>query len=155
MMPADGAHIKANLEPQLTHAWKYMGKADENPMGINFMSLIFGLGFVMSFGYWCTDFLVVQSAMIARNMSDAQRTPVVAAIPKMLMPLIVVLPGVIAIALMQPALQSKGYCYSNQCKRAIRLYNDVAFTHRTLLSKWFIRCWHYCIDCIFHEWHGW
>jgi len=101
--------IKANLEPQLTHAWKYMGKADDNPMGINFMSLIFGLGFVMSFGYWCTDFLVVQRAMIARNMGDAQRTPVVAALPKMLMPLIVVLPGVIAIALMQPALQSKGY----------------------------------------------
>ncbi len=102
-------NIKANLEPQLTHAWKYMGKADDNPMGINFISLIFGLGFVMSFGYWCTDFLVVQRAMIARNMGDAQRTPVVAAFPKMLMPLIVVLPGVIAIALMQPALQSKGY----------------------------------------------
>jgi solute:Na+ symporter, SSS family len=103
------ANIKANLEPQLTHAWKYMGKADDNPMGINFMSLIFGLGFVMSFGYWCTDFLVVQRAMIARNMGEAQRTPVMAAIPKMLMPLIVVLPGVIAIALMQPALQSKGF----------------------------------------------
>ena len=103
------SNIKAQLEPQLTHAWKYMGKADENPMGINFMSLIFGLGFVMSFGYWCTDFLVVQRAMIARNMNDAQRTPVIAAIPKMLMPLIVVLPGVVAIALMQPALQSKGF----------------------------------------------
>ncbi len=102
-------NIKANLAPQLTHAWKYMGKADDNQMGINFMSLIFGLGFVMSFRYWCTDFLVVQRAMITRNMGDAQRTPVVAALPKMLMPLIVVLPGVIAIALMQPALQSKGY----------------------------------------------
>ena len=101
--------IKANLAPQLTHAWKYMGTADANPMGLNFMSLIFGLGFVMSFGYWCTDFLVVQRAMIARNMGDAQRTPVMAAIPKMLMPLIVVLPGVVAIALMQPALQSKGF----------------------------------------------
>ena len=103
------ATIKANLQPQLTHAWKYMGKADDNPMGLNAMSLIFGLGFVMSFGYWCTDFLVVQRAMIARNMGDAQRTPVMAAIPKMLMPLIVVLPGVIAIALMQPALQDKGF----------------------------------------------
>ena len=101
--------IKTNLAPQLTHAWKYMGTADANPMGLNFMSLIFGLGFVMSFGYWCTDFLVVQRAMIARNMGDAQRTPVMAAIPKMLMPLIVVLPGVVAIALMQPALQSKGF----------------------------------------------
>ncbi|MEY3433301.1 MAG: hypothetical protein RL131_1237 [Bacteroidota bacterium] len=103
------AGIKANLDPQLTHAWKYMGHAEDNRMGINFMSLIFGLGFVMSFGYWCTDFLVVQRAMIARNMSAAQRTPIIAAIPKMLMPLIVVLPGVIAIALMSPALQDKGF----------------------------------------------
>ncbi len=101
--------VRANLQPELTHAWKYMGTADENPMGINFMSLIFGLGFVMSFGYWCTDFLVVQRAMIAKNMSAAQRTPIIAALPKLLMPLIVVLPGVLAITLMQPALQSKGY----------------------------------------------
>ena len=102
-------HIKDQLHPNMTHAWKYMGDTDSNPMGLHFMSLIFGLGFVMSFGYWCTDFLVVQRAMIARNMRDAQRTPIIAAIPKMLMPLIVVLPGVIAIALMQPALQSQGY----------------------------------------------
>jgi len=103
------SNIKSQLQPELTHAWKYMGEAESNPMGINFMSLIFGLGFVMSFGYWCTDFLVVQRAMIARNMGDAQRTPIVAALPKMFMPLIVVLPGVIAIALMQPALASKRY----------------------------------------------
>jgi len=102
-------NIKDQLQPQLTHAWKYMGDPDANPMGLHFMSLIFGLGFVMSFGYWCTDFLVVQRAMIAKNMRDAQRTPIIAAIPKMLMPIIVVLPGVIAIALIQPALQSKGY----------------------------------------------
>lgn len=102
-------NIQQNLQPQLTHAWKYMDKAENNPLGVNFMSLIFGLGFVMSFGYWCTDFLVVQRAMIAKNMSAAQRTPIIAAIPKLFMPLIVVLPGIIAIALMQPALQSKGY----------------------------------------------
>jgi SSS family solute:Na+ symporter len=103
------ANIQAQLQPQYTHAWQYMGSADQNSMGINAISLIFGLGFVMSFGYWCTDFLVVQRAMIARNMNEAQRTPIIAAIPKMLMPLIVVLPGLIAITLMTPALQSKGY----------------------------------------------
>ena len=103
------ANIKAQLPPQFTHAWKYMGHANSNPMGLHFTTLIFGLGFAMSFGYWCTDFLVVQRAMIARNMNAAQRTPIVAALPKMLMPLIVVLPGIIAIALMTPALQSKGY----------------------------------------------
>ena len=95
------ANIKAQLEPQYTHAWKYMGSADQNSMGINAISLIFGLGFVMSFGYWCTDFLVVQRAMIARNMNDAQRTPIIAAVPKILMPIIVVLPGLIAITLVK------------------------------------------------------
>lgn len=110
MQDAGGwANIKDNLAPQYTHAWKYMGSADQNSMGINAISMIFGLGFVMSFGYWCTDFLVIQRAMIAKNMNDAQRTPIIAAIPKMFMPLIVVLPGVVAIALMQPALQSKGF----------------------------------------------
>lgn len=103
------AAIRQNLAPNMTHAWKYMGDANANPMGLHFTSLIFGLGFVMSFGYWCTDFLVVQRAMIAKSMRDARRTPIVAAVPKMLMPLIVVLPGVIAIALMQPALQGSGY----------------------------------------------
>ena len=101
--------IQAQLKPEMTHAWKYMGSANSNPMGINFMSLIFGLGFVMSFGYFCTDFLVVQRAMIAKNVNAAQRTPIIAAIPKMFMPLIVVLPGLIAITLMQPALLSKGF----------------------------------------------
>ena len=88
-------------KPELTHAWKYMGDADANPMGLHFMSLIFGLGFVMSFGYWCTDFLVVQRAMIAKNMNEAQRTPIIAALPKMLMPIIVVLPGLIALTIMK------------------------------------------------------
>jgi SSS family solute:Na+ symporter len=110
------SNITTLLQPEMTHAWKYMGHADSNPMGINFMSLIFGLGFVMSFGYWCTDFLVVQRAMMAKNMNAAQRTPIIAAIPKMLMPLIVVLPGVIAITLMQPALASKGFAIPSDGK---------------------------------------
>lgn len=101
--------IQQQLQPELTHAWKYMGKADVNPMGIHFMSLIFGLGFVMSFGYWCTDFLVVQRAMIAKDLNAARRTPILAAIPKMLMPIIVVLPGVIAIALTQMASDAGDY----------------------------------------------
>ncbi len=103
------SNIKTLLQPEMTHAWKYMGNTSDNPMGLHFISLIFGLGFVMSFGYWCTDFLVVQRAMMAKNMNAAQRTPIIAAIPKLLMPLIVVLPGMIAITLMQPALASKGF----------------------------------------------
>jgi SSS family solute:Na+ symporter len=62
-----------------------------------------GLGFVLSFGYWCTDFLVVQRAMAADSMSAARRTPLIAAVPKMLFPFLVILPGMIAMALTQQA----------------------------------------------------
>jgi SSS family solute:Na+ symporter len=61
--------------------------------------LSFGLGFVLSFGYWCTNFLVVQRAMAARNMSAARRTPLIAAVPKMIFPILVILPGMIAAGL--------------------------------------------------------
>ncbi len=61
--------------------------------------MIVGLGFVLSFGYWCTNFLVVQRAMAANSMSAARRTPLIAAFPKIFMPLIVILPGVAALAL--------------------------------------------------------
>lgn len=127
------SNIKDVLQPQFTHAWKYMGHADTNPMGINFMSLIFGLGFVMSFGYWCTDFLVVQRAMMAKNMNAAQRTPIIAAIPKMLMPLIVVLPGVIALALLQPALASKGFRIPSDANGGL----DYTMTLPALISHYY------------------
>jgi SSS family solute:Na+ symporter len=76
-----------------------MGSAAENPMGVNWIAMAMGLGFVLSFGYWCTDFLVVQRAMAAESMSAARRTPLIAAVPKMLFPLLVILPGMIAIAM--------------------------------------------------------
>jgi hypothetical protein len=82
-----------------THAWRGMGDASTNAIGVEPFGLIFGLGFVLSFGYWCTDFLVVQRAMVAGNMRDAQRTPIIAAFPKLLMPIIVIAPGLIALAL--------------------------------------------------------
>lgn len=91
--------VAANLPESMTHTWTHMGSADDNPMGVNMWSMAMGLGFVMSFGYWCTDFLVVQRAMVARSMSAAQRTPLIAAFPKMMMPFIVILPGLIAMAL--------------------------------------------------------
>lgn len=81
------------------HVWKGLSAPENNPMGVDAVSMVFGLGFVLAFGYWCTDFLVVQRAMISRNLNDARRTPVIAAIPKVLMPLIVILPGLIILAL--------------------------------------------------------
>jgi SSS family solute:Na+ symporter len=82
-----------------SESWKYMGSPSSNPMGVEWFGLAMGLGFVLSFGYWCTDFLVVQRAMAAKSMSAARRTPLIAAIPKMLFPFLVILPGMIAIAL--------------------------------------------------------
>ena len=93
--------IKAQVDQNMVHSWTNMGSADANAMGVDWLTMAMGLGFVLSFGYWCTDFLVVQRAMIARNMTDAQRTPLVAAIPKSLMPLIVIMPGLIGIAAMK------------------------------------------------------
>jgi SSS family solute:Na+ symporter len=78
---------------------KHMGSAKENPMGVEWIGLAMGLGFVLSFGYWCTDFLVVQRAMAARDLTAARRTPLIAAVPKMAFPFLVILPGMIAVAL--------------------------------------------------------
>jgi len=93
------AGVSKNLPQAMVHTWKYMGSSDDNAMGVNAWSMAMGLGFVMSFGYWCTDFLVVQRAMIARSMSAARRTPIIASFPKMMMPFIVIFPGLIAVAL--------------------------------------------------------
>jgi SSS family solute:Na+ symporter len=82
----------------LSHSWQYMGSPAQNPMGVEAFGLIMGLGFVLSFGYWCTDFLVVQRAMAADSMNAARRTPLIAAFPKMVFPFLVILPGMLAIS---------------------------------------------------------
>src|SRR5256885_8253841 len=87
-----------------SHSWRYLGSATANPMGVEWFGMAMGLGFVLSFGYWCTDFLVVQRAMAADSMTAARRTPILAAIPKMLFPALVILPGIAAVALSQMAV---------------------------------------------------
>jgi len=92
--------INAGFAPDTwTHSWSHTGSAATNPMGVEWFGLAMGLGFVLSFGYWCTDFLVVQRAMAAKDMGAARRTPILAAVPKMFFPALVILPGLIAIAL--------------------------------------------------------
>ena len=91
--------LQATLGPSYTHAWAGMAHATTNRLGVDWFGLSMGLGFVLSFGYWCTDFLVVQRAMAANSMSAARRTPLIAAGVKMFIPFIVILPGLIAIAL--------------------------------------------------------
>jgi solute:Na+ symporter, SSS family len=89
--------LKARIgNDAMVHSWKYLGSPSANPMGVEWFSMLMGLGFVLSFGYWCTDFLVVQRAMAADSMTSARRTPLIAAFPKMLFPFLVILPGMIA-----------------------------------------------------------
>lgn len=82
-----------------TNVWQGMGSASTNSIGIEWFGMVMGLGFVLSFGYWCTDFLVVQRAMAADSMTAARRTPLIAAVPKMFFPFLVILPGMIALAM--------------------------------------------------------
>jgi solute:Na+ symporter, SSS family len=92
-----GTHYASNA---WTSAWQpLLGGPSQNPMGVDVFAMVFGLGFVLSFGYWCTNFLVVQRAMAAKNMTAARNTPLVAAVPKMLFPFLVIVPGMIAVAL--------------------------------------------------------
>ncbi|MEH0936361.1 sodium:solute symporter family protein [Micromonospora psammae] len=79
------------------HAWEGTGSTD-NPLGAHWLGIVFGLGFVLSFGYWTTNFAEVQRALSARNMSAARRTPIIAAYPKLLIPAVTVIPGLIALA---------------------------------------------------------
>ncbi|SCG74206.1 sodium:solute symporter family protein [Micromonospora humi] len=78
------------------HAWQGTGSTD-NPLGAHWLGIVFGLGFVLSFGYWTTNFAEVQRALSARNMSAARRTPIIGAYPKLLIPVVTVIPGLIAL----------------------------------------------------------
>ena len=93
--------IRSSVPEPMTHLWKGFGSAATSPMGVDAFGVAMGLGFVLSFGYWCTDFLVVQRAMAADSMAAARRTPLIAAFPKMLFPFLVVLPGLIALSVGQ------------------------------------------------------
>ncbi|SCE95859.1 solute:Na+ symporter, SSS family [Micromonospora coriariae] len=78
------------------HAWQDTGTTN-NPLGAHWLGIVFGLGFVLSFGYWTTNFAEVQRALSAKNMSAARRTPIIAAYPKLFIPLVTVIPGLVAL----------------------------------------------------------
>ena len=90
--------IKHTLPVTMTHSWRGMAHASTNSLGVEWVGLAMGLGFVLSFGYWCTDFLVIQRAMAADSEVSARRVPLIAAIPKMFFPFLVILPGLIAVS---------------------------------------------------------
>jgi SSS family solute:Na+ symporter len=91
--------IKQTLPATMTHSWRGMAHANTNTLGVEWFGMAMGLGFVLSFGYWCTDFLVVQRAMAADSEESARRVPLIAAIPKMFFPFLVILPGLIAVSM--------------------------------------------------------
>jgi len=104
------AALLTSVPPGFGELWRHTGSI-HNPMGVDWLGILSGLGFVLSFGYWCTDFLVIQRALAARNLSAAQRTPLIAAFPKVFFPALTVLPGMLALSLI-PALGSNTTIYS-------------------------------------------
>ncbi|HTW59077.1 MAG TPA: sodium:solute symporter family protein [Terriglobales bacterium] len=102
------AKIMQNLTEQhvpnpgsYTHLWSTLGNFSSNPMGINWVGIVFGLGAVISMGYWTTDFLVVQRVLSAKDLRSAKLAPIIGAGFKMMVPFIVILPGLLGLALLR------------------------------------------------------
>lgn len=106
-------------KPDALHSWAGTAGTN-NAMGVEWYGILIGLGFVLSFGYWCTNFAEVQRAMVAKDMGAARRTPIIGAIPKMLFPAVVILPGLIAFA-----LTGDGQGYELPTKDGVSNYNQV------------------------------
>src|SRR5256714_63613 len=92
--------IAHNASAEYTHLWSTLGSFNNNPMGIHWTGIVFGLAFVISCGYWTTDFLVVQRVLAAKDLRSAKMAPIIGAAFKMLVPFIVILPGLLALAVL-------------------------------------------------------
>ncbi|MFZ0433800.1 MAG: hypothetical protein WAL86_14000, partial [Candidatus Acidiferrales bacterium] len=113
------AQITTNASAEYTHLWSTLGSFSDNPMGIHWTGIVFGLGFVISFGYWTTDFLVVQRVLAAKDLRSAKLAPIIGAAFKMFVPFIVILPGLLGLALLPikltgeaTALATGGHSYN-------------------------------------------
>src|SRR5579862_386921 len=96
------------------HAWKGLGIGHvTNPIGGNWLVMVMGLGFVLSFGYWTTNFAEVQRALSAKNQSAARRTPLIGAYPKIFIPALTIIPGLIALAVIPKLGTPKGASYND------------------------------------------
>jgi solute:Na+ symporter, SSS family len=96
--------IAHNASAEYTHLWSTLGSFSDNPMGIHWTGIVFGLGFIISFGYWTTDFLVVQRVLTAKDLRSAKMAPIIGAAFKMMVPFIVILPGLLALAVLPTKL---------------------------------------------------
>lgn len=113
------ARIQTNFpQGDYTHLWSTLGSFQDNPMGIHWTGIVFGLGFVISFAYWTTDFLVVQRVLAARDLRSAKMAPIIGAGFKMMVPFIVILPGLLGLALIpglvgeKEAIATGGHSYN-------------------------------------------
>jgi SSS family solute:Na+ symporter len=111
--------IATNASAEYTHLWSTLGSFNNNPMGIHWTGIVFGLGFVISFGYWTTDFLVVQRVLAAKDLRAAKLAPIIGAAFKMMVPFIVILPGLLGLAVLPvkltgetAAVASGGHSYN-------------------------------------------
>ena len=111
--------IAHNASAEYTHLWGTLGSFSANPMGIHWTGIVFGLGFIISFGYWTTDFLVVQRVLAAKDMRSAELAPIIGAAFKMMVPFIVILPGLLGLAVLPvkltgetAAVASGGHSYN-------------------------------------------
>ena len=103
-----------------THLWRTMGSFSDNPMGIHWTGIVFGLGWVISFGYWTTDFLVVQRVIAAKDLRAAKLAPIIGSFFKMAVPFIVILPGLLGLALLPFHLVPESAVHAGQ-----HSYNEV------------------------------
>ncbi|HEV2576654.1 MAG TPA: sodium:solute symporter family protein [Acidobacteriaceae bacterium] len=94
------ARINERVQGNYVHLWSTLGHFKDNPMGVHWTGIVFGLGGVIAFGYWTTDFLVVQRAMAAKDLRSAKMAPIIASYFKMIVPAIVILPGLLALGLL-------------------------------------------------------
>src|SRR5271169_1734175 len=113
------AQIAVRASAEYTHLWSTLGSFSDNPMGIHWTGIVFGLSFVTSFGYWTTDFLVVQRVLTAKDLRAAKMAPVIGAAFKIMVPFIVILPGLLALAVLPmkltgeaAAVASNGHSYN-------------------------------------------
>ncbi|MEU5178443.1 sodium:solute symporter family protein [Streptomyces longwoodensis] len=106
--------LTATHGENFTTAWGGTGIGSDNPLGANWLTIVLGLGFVLSFGYWTTNFAEVQRALSAKNLSAAQRTPLIAAYPKIFIVFLVMIPGLTAAALIPGfGTPDSGYQYND------------------------------------------
>ncbi len=146
------------------HLWRDTGHFAANPMGVHWTGIVFGLGFVISFGYWTTDFLVVQRVLAAHNLRAARMAPIIGSFFKMAVPFIVILPGLLGLVLLQNPDGSRRQLVGEDVVAACSLSSASAGCRssrlhgrhgqdqplRRLLSK---RCWPAAPDAELHSYN--